>query len=148
MWGVLAVGIFANNPKPLATTQGREGLIRNGDFYLLGVQALAVLCFLCWSLSTTFLLLWTINKMVPIRMNANEELLGADLVEHKIHHTQIGISRALSALIPGNIDLEELIDVPQVGQNPGHQSIIEEMRNVSYYFNKHYTARTAVPYSR
>lgn len=68
--------------------------------------------------------------MVPIRMNANEELLGADLVEHKIRHTQIGVSRALSALIPGNIDLEELIEVPQVGQNPGHQSIIEEMRNV------------------
>lgn len=125
------MGIFANNPRPLETTNGREGIIKAGDPYLLGVQALTIVCLLLWSLSTTFFLLWLINKMVPIRMDANEELLGADLVEHRIRHVQIGVSRALSALIPGNMHLEEFIDVPQVGQNPGHQSIIEEMRQVS-----------------
>lgn len=66
-------------------------------------------------------------------MSANEELLGADLVEHKIRHTSIGISRALSALVPGNSELEEFMDTPQVGQNPGHLSIINDMRMVSIF---------------
>lgn len=58
--------------------------------------------------------------------------LGADLVEHKIRHSSIGISRALSALLPGNDDLEEFTHVPQVGHNPGHQGIINDMRIVSF----------------
>lgn len=57
---------------------------------------------------------------------------GADLVEHKIRHTSIGISRALSALVPGNADLEEFTGIPQVGQNPGHMSILNDMRIVSF----------------
>lgn len=97
-----------------------------------------------WSLSTTFFLLWVINKFVPIRMSANEELLGADLVEHKIRHTSIGISRALSALLPGNTELEEFTDVPQVGQNPGHLSIINDMRMVSVITKTYFTEKCEI----
>lgn len=38
---------------------------------------------------STFVLLWAINKVVPIRMDPNEELLGADLMEHKINHNSV-----------------------------------------------------------
>lgn len=131
MWGVLAVGFFANNPIGLDTTNGRKGLFKGGGSYLLGIQSLTALCLMSWSLSTTFFLLFFINKVVPIRMTANEELLGADLVEHKIRHSSIGISRALSALVPGNEELEEFNGVPTVGQNPGHLGIINDMRAVS-----------------
>jgi ammonium transporter, Amt family len=38
---------------------------------------------------STFVLLWIINKIVPIRMDPNEELIGADLMEHRINHTSV-----------------------------------------------------------
>lgn len=79
MWGVIAVGIFANNPIGMSTTKGRKGLIKGGGAYLLGIQSLTALCLMAWSLFTTFFLLWIINKLVPIRMTANEELLGKNL---------------------------------------------------------------------
>lgn len=89
--GVLAVGLFADNPIPLDTTNGRSGLFKGGGWYLLGVQSLSALCLACWGISITFGLLWIINKIVPIRMDPNEELLGADLMEHRIRHAQVCI---------------------------------------------------------
>lgn len=89
IWGVIAVGLFADDPKPLTTTSGRTGLLRGGGWYLFGVQCLAALCLLSWGVLTTFILLWIINKIVPIRMDPNEELLGADLTEHKINHNSV-----------------------------------------------------------
>lgn len=33
LWGVLAIGFFADNPRPLETTNGRKGLLK-GKFYV------------------------------------------------------------------------------------------------------------------
>ncbi|XP_055639594.1 putative ammonium transporter 2 isoform X2 [Toxorhynchites rutilus septentrionalis] len=128
VWGVLAVGLFADNPIPLETTGGRSGLLKGGGWYLLGVQSLSALCLACWSICTTFALLWIINKIVPIRMDPNEELLGADLMEHRIRHSQIGISRALSALAPIKVDLDDVITADPIGRNPGHDQCVDEIR--------------------
>lgn len=51
---------------------------------MLGVQALAVICIVFWGISSTFLLLWLVNKITPLRMEAKDELLGADFTEHNI----------------------------------------------------------------
>lgn len=48
IWGVLAVGLFAGDPKLLSTTNGRRGLFNGGGGYLFGVQCLTVLCLICW----------------------------------------------------------------------------------------------------
>lgn len=111
MWGVIAVGLFADNPKPLETTNGRTGLFKGGGWYLLGIQCLAALCLLCWvrlsstliknklsyigfqGVFSTFVLLWAINKILPIRMDPNEELLGADLMEHRINHSSVNLTK-------------------------------------------------------
>lgn len=61
-------------------------------------------------------------------MDPNEELLGADLMEHRIRHNQIGISRAISALAPLKLDLDEFIDCPPIGLNPGHEKMITKIR--------------------
>lgn len=45
-----------------------------------------------------------------------------------IHHGQIGISRALSALAPIHAELNELFDVPKIGINPGHEACVDEIR--------------------
>ena len=34
-----------------------------------------------------------INKIVPFRMSAYEELIGADYTEHNIHHPGVGVTR-------------------------------------------------------
>ncbi|XP_055687031.1 putative ammonium transporter 3 [Lutzomyia longipalpis] len=128
IWGVIAVGLFADNPIPLTTTNGRSGLFKGGGWYLLGVQCLAALCLCVWGVLSTFLLLWVINKIVPIRMEVNEELLGADLMEHHVRHGQIGISRALSALAPLRSQLTEEKDVARIGMNPGHDRYIETLK--------------------
>ncbi|XP_025829067.1 putative ammonium transporter 3 [Agrilus planipennis] len=88
MWGVIAVGIFADNPYPLTTTNGRSGLLKSGSWHLLGVQCLSVLCLSLWAFTTSVFLLWFINLMIKIRMDKDEELIGADLTEHGIKHTQ------------------------------------------------------------
>lgn len=139
--GVIAVGLFADNPIPLATTNGRMGLFKGGGWYLLGVQSLSALCLSCWGVCSTFALLWCINKLIPIRMDPNEELLGADLMEHRIRHSKIGISRALSALAPIKLDLAEITGIPPIGMNPRHEDMIDEIRLVSidkniYLINK------------
>lgn len=136
VWGVLALGLFADNPIPLGTTNGRSGLFKGGGWYLLGVQSLTVLCLLCWGLCSTFLLLWIINKIVPIRMEVNEELLGADLMEHRIRHQSIELSRAISALAPLQIDISELAGVPKIGINPGHERSLEELRAAEHKLNQ------------
>ncbi|XP_068157815.1 putative ammonium transporter 2 [Drosophila tropicalis] len=128
IWGVIAVGLFADNPIPLDTTNGRSGLFKGGGWYLLGIQTLSALCLACWGICSTFLLLYVVNKIIPIRMDPHEELLGADLTEHRIRHTQIGLSRAISALAPIKVDLNELSGVQPIGMNPGHERSIDQLR--------------------
>ncbi|CAL8107424.1 unnamed protein product [Orchesella dallaii] len=122
-WGVLAIGLFADGETLLNLTNGRSGLFKGGDAYLLGVQALAAVSFSLWAGFITFLLLWIINKFIPIRMEAHEELLGADLVEHGIRRSGVGVSRALSALgSHPNFDIEA---GSAIGTNPVHLKILK-----------------------
>lgn len=81
---MLAVGLFSDNPIALGTTNGRSGLFKGGGWYLLGVQSLSAVCLTVWGLFTTFLILWIINKIIPIRMSAKYQMLGADYIEHNI----------------------------------------------------------------
>lgn len=66
-------------------------------------------------------------------MDPTEELLGADLMEHRIRHSQIGLSRAISALSPLKIDLTEVSGIPPIGMNPRHEDMLEEIRLVHFY---------------
>lgn len=60
-----------------------------GGWYLLGVQALTGVCLAAWGALVTMALLWLIDLVLPIRMDPYEELLGADLTEHRIRHGQV-----------------------------------------------------------
>lgn len=55
-----------------------------GGWHLFGVQSLAVVCIVFWGVSSTFLLLWLVNKITPLRMDPKDEILGADYTEHNI----------------------------------------------------------------
>lgn len=124
------MGLFADNPIPLDTTNGRMGFFKNGEWYLLGIQTLSAVCLVAWGICSTFVLLFVINIFIPIRMDPNEELVGADLMEHRIRHSKIGISRAISALAPLKVDLHEVSQVPPIGMNPRHEQVIDELQEV------------------
>ncbi|XP_044265151.1 putative ammonium transporter 2 isoform X2 [Tribolium madens] len=139
IWGVLAVGLFADDPFPLDTTSGRRGLFKGGGWYLLGVQSLACVCLTCWGIVSSVILLWFINKIVTIRMEVHAELLGADLTEHSVKHGNVGVSRAISVLGPV-LDSEDVRRIDNIGMNPMHERNINLVKNLSrkkrYKFSK------------
>ncbi|CAH0697963.1 unnamed protein product [Spodoptera exigua] len=126
LWGVLAVGLFADNPIPMETTNGRSGLFKGGGWYLLGVQSLTGVCLVAWGILVTITLLWCIDKIMPIRMDPYTELLGADITEHRIRHGQVGISRAVSALRPYHRS-NSIEQMATVGMNTGHGYIVDKL---------------------
>lgn len=126
------MGLFADNPVPLDTTKGRTGFFKGGDPYLLGIQVLSALCLTLWGFFSTLFLLYIVNILIPIRMDPNEELVGADLMEHRIRHSKIGISRAISALAPLRVNLDDVADIPPIGMNPGHEGIVDELQSVHF----------------
>lgn len=83
VWGVIAVGLFAESV-PLSETYARAGLFMGGGWYLLGVQTLAAVCLTIWGMVSTCLLLFLVDKITPIRMSEEHELLGADISEHNV----------------------------------------------------------------
>lgn len=83
IWGVVAVGLFGQSV-PLSDTYSRAGLFMGGGWYLLGVQCLAALCLFMWGAISTFVLLFLVDKISPLRMSEGDEILGADLIEHNI----------------------------------------------------------------
>jgi hypothetical protein len=52
-------------------------------------------------------------------MDPHDELMGADLTEHHIRHSQVGVSRAVSALRPFYRAIADIQDIQNVGSNPG-----------------------------
>ena len=68
VWGLLAVGIFARKDVISEGFSSNEydGLLY-GDSYLLGVQALAALAFAVWAVISTFIILRTIDFILPLR---------------------------------------------------------------------------------
>ncbi|XP_034234262.1 putative ammonium transporter 2 [Thrips palmi] len=123
MWGVLSVGLFASAPPDMPATQGRSGVAHGGGFYLLGVQTLSVLCLSGWSFASTMVLLWLIDKVVPIRLGPHEELIGADLVEHRVKHEGVGVNEAL-AILADHFDSALLSQIRSIGTNPGHEAYL------------------------
>ena len=73
IWGTLAVGLF--------DTAG-GGLLYGGGAELLGVQAIGVVAVIGWTAATTAIGLYVIKLIVPLRVTAEEEIKGLDIVEH------------------------------------------------------------------
>lgn len=55
----------------------------------MSVQALSCLCLAIWGFLSSTILLYLINKIITIRMEVHHELLGADLMEHRVRHGKV-----------------------------------------------------------
>lgn len=73
-WGVLAVGLFAQ--------QG--GFFYGGGSKLLMVQALGVLSVSALAFASTYLIFSALKKTVGIRVTVEEEFEGLDIIEHGV----------------------------------------------------------------
>lgn len=76
IWGQLAVGFFADPPS------GPKGLFLGGGPFQLTVQAISSFCLTVWSFTVTVLILWVVNKIIPIRLDPEDEEKGCDCTQH------------------------------------------------------------------
>ncbi|CAG5128103.1 unnamed protein product, partial [Candidula unifasciata] len=84
VWGLLAAGLFTHKDTITQHFASRHGLIKGGDIYLLGVQALAVVSITAWTIVSSGIILQILDMTMGLRMTAEEEEIGADFVEHNI----------------------------------------------------------------
>ncbi|KJU83562.1 ammonia channel protein [Candidatus Magnetobacterium bavaricum] len=79
MWGVLATGLFAS------TTVNSEAI--NGLFYgnppLLAIQSIAAVAVFVFVLVSTLLILKLINRIIGLRVEVEEEIVGLDQSQHR-----------------------------------------------------------------
>ncbi|MEB3281638.1 MAG: ammonium transporter [Lyngbya sp.] len=74
VWGTLAVGLFGQ-PELLGT-----GLERYSQ---IGVQLLGIFVGFGWGFGLAYLLLFWVNRIVPLRVSLSEEKIGLNISEHR-----------------------------------------------------------------
>lgn len=77
-WGTLAAGLFAQS----RYGGGPDGLFFGGGFDALGVQALGVGINFVWAFGAGLVLFWALDKVLTLRVSADAELEGLDILEH------------------------------------------------------------------
>ncbi|KAK0393309.1 hypothetical protein QR680_000145 [Steinernema hermaphroditum] len=90
IWGMFAVGIFAEEDAMLTATKGKRGLIYSWDPTLLGIQMLCTVTIIAYSAIVGLLSIVIISKSpLGLRVTDYEEQIGADVVEHGLSGTNI-----------------------------------------------------------
>ena len=81
IWGTLSIGLFAKYDDAFL---GREdaGLFYGGGFDQLGMQAVMLLIIIAWVTITTAILFTVIKATIGLRVSAEEETEGLDVLEH------------------------------------------------------------------
>ncbi len=76
-WGAIATGIFTTK-----SLSGQSGLIESGNFELVYVQFVSVLITALYAFMATYLITWVLQKMVGLRVEAEQEEKGLDASLH------------------------------------------------------------------
>lgn len=88
IWGAIATGIFAEacyTGSADATGNyipGPAGLVFGGGVDLVLGQICSVLITLVFCFSVSYAIIWVISKFIKVRVTADEEVIGQDIVEH------------------------------------------------------------------
>jgi Amt family ammonium transporter len=85
IWGTLSCGIFTSPRFAELNGVGDPGLWYSGSFHQIGAQALGVgVAFGCVFV-VSYLVFWTIKATVGLRVSAEQEEAGLDIVEHGMY---------------------------------------------------------------
>lgn len=101
--GYISVGLFAENPVPLFTTMGREGLFMGnyennlqepkvlinysfsgGGWWFITVQLIAIVSLTCLGFFGAYPIIKLCDKILPLRLDLESEEKGCDIVEHGV----------------------------------------------------------------
>jgi Amt family ammonium transporter len=85
VWGTLACGLFTAPRFAEYNGFGEAGLIYNGSFEQLGVQALGIVTVFTFVFTLSFATFWAIKKTYGLRVTAEEEDAGLDISEHGMY---------------------------------------------------------------
>jgi Amt family ammonium transporter len=77
-WGAIATGIFATTA---VNSAGKNGLLFGGTDLIVS-QLIAVAAVWAFAFGATFVLLKAIGKFTELRLNKDEERIGADIIQH------------------------------------------------------------------
>ena len=80
----MSVAFFAEKDILENRFSNEFGILKGGPWKFLGVQLLTVVVVSAWAALTTFLELLLVNLLLGLRMSEEDELMGADKVEHGI----------------------------------------------------------------
>ncbi|XP_033750891.1 putative ammonium transporter 2 [Pecten maximus] len=87
LWGMISCGLFATKDNVEMSFSFHDGLVWGGGWYLLGVQLLAIVVIIAWTVVTSSIILKGIDLTIGLRMTLEEELYGADYFEHNVEPT-------------------------------------------------------------
>lgn len=107
--GTLLIGLLATDAAP----NGRSGLLYGGGWELLGEQAVAAVSVMAYSFVVTGLIALVLHKTMGLRVDADTERAGVDLVLHGETAYELGT-------VPAGED--EVVSVPPSGAH--HQKLV------------------------
>ena len=77
--GALSIGLFATK---MTNSAGSNGVFYKGGWTLMGHQAVAVLAVVAYSFIATYILAQILDKVIGLRVSAEDENIGLDLSQH------------------------------------------------------------------
>ena len=82
VWGTLSCGLFTSPRLATLNGIGHPGLVYTGSFHQLGAQALGVVSAFTAVFTVSYLVFFAIKATYGLRVRAEEERYGLDIVEH------------------------------------------------------------------
>jgi|RhiMetdeSRZDD1v2_1073273.scaffolds.fasta_scaffold09333_8 ammonium transporter, Amt family len=85
IWGTLSCGIFTAPSLAKLNAVGDGGLWYTGSFHQLGAQVLGIGAAFGFAFASSFAVFWAIKKTIGMRVSAEDEEAGLDIVEHGMY---------------------------------------------------------------
>jgi ammonium transporter, Amt family len=85
IWGTLSCGIFTTPALAKLNAVGDGGLWYTGSFHQLGAQGLGIGAAFATAFVSSFAVFWLIKRTIGLRVSAEQEEAGLDIVEHGMY---------------------------------------------------------------